>query len=234
VHPGVKARSVDGRSDSYAIEREGALVATCDSWTRALEVLEFTLTEALLATCRRAVHLHAAGAVVRDGAILALGGSGTGKSSLALCWSAAGRPVLGDDVVLLERDGRVGPFRRLFKVPSHALGLLDISPASTPFWEPDSEEAWYDPTVDAGWAGAANVAVVAVCRPSPGSEPVVQPLSSADGVNALMHSVTETGVAAEAAIETLVSVSQSARIVELRFDPASPVAAASLLARLAS
>ena len=60
-----------------------------------------------MATFAAHAHLHAAGTVVSSRALVALGSSGAGKSSLALAWSLAGYPLLGDDAVLLAADGRV-------------------------------------------------------------------------------------------------------------------------------
>ena len=46
------------------------------------------------------------------GALLIMGGSGTGKSSLSARALAAGRAVLGDDQILLDADGRCRRFPR--------------------------------------------------------------------------------------------------------------------------
>jgi hypothetical protein len=45
--------------------------------------------------------LHAAALAFRDQVVLALGASGTGKSTLAIAWALAGSRVIGDDTILL-------------------------------------------------------------------------------------------------------------------------------------
>jgi len=58
-----------------------------------------------------------AGAVVVDGSALVLvGGSGAGKSSLALRALAAGLPVLGDDQVVVAADGTCTRFPRRLRI----------------------------------------------------------------------------------------------------------------------
>lgn len=117
-----------------------------------LTILEGILARALLDTASQRVHLHAAGVRLDEEALLALGAGGAGKSSLALTWSVMGLPVLGDDVVLLDVDGRAESFRRLFKVDPIRLASHGIDPTSTPAWADGSEEAWFDPRTAGGWS----------------------------------------------------------------------------------
>jgi hypothetical protein len=66
-------------------------------------VLSFALAHVLAA--RNRYVLHAATLAVDDGCVLVLGPSGAGKSTVALCAIRCGWPVLGDDLVALERTG---------------------------------------------------------------------------------------------------------------------------------
>jgi hypothetical protein len=61
---------------------------------------------------KQSVLLPAAGVSLPDGAVLIVGTSRTGKSSVSARAAAAGVPILGDDQVLVSRDGRLARFPR--------------------------------------------------------------------------------------------------------------------------
>ena len=96
-----------------------------DSAAELVGALEFGVAHFLLGALRDRTHLHAAGAVSATSrtpaAVLALGPSGSGKSSLALAWSRRGLPLLGDDVVLADATGAPAPFRRPLRVDAELL-----------------------------------------------------------------------------------------------------------------
>jgi hypothetical protein len=211
--------------DGYAVTQPGERTVVCDSTSDAIAAYEFAVTNNLLRGCDH-VQIHSSGSVLNDRAVLALGASGAGKSSLALAWLAAGYPTLGDDVVHLAADGRALPFKRLFKVSPEMLQLVGIDPATTPFWNAECEEAWYDPDDAAGWADTAQVELVALCRRQVGARLSVRPVDRTAGLNALMHSLMETCRCAENSLDILVEVVKHARVVEVTFESALPAAAA--------
>lgn len=118
-------------------------------------VLEHAVTHLLLDAAQEHIHLHAAGLGTESGAVLALGGSGTGKSSIAAAWSGAGHPVLGDDVALLGSDQLVHAFRKPLKIDARRARAAGLSVEDTPYWEADAEEVWFDPEAGGGWASAS-------------------------------------------------------------------------------
>lgn len=66
-----------------------------------------------IAVARAGAVLLPSAAIGEDGgALVIMGSSGTGKSSLSARALAAGRPVLGDDQILLDGDGRCWRFPR--------------------------------------------------------------------------------------------------------------------------
>lgn len=192
----------------------------------AIERFEFALTNALLRSRRDLAHLHASGTVIDGSAKLVLGGRGAGKSSLAVAWSVAGHSVLGDDIVFLRSDARAQPFRRLFKVDPLVLGSLQLDPTSTPFWEPGSTEAWFDPADAAGWAAEGDIDVVAIARHREGGTTELRQISAAEGLNALLASLMPSGLPASAAFSTLADIAGRTRFFRIEFADARDAAAA--------
>jgi len=126
--------------------------------------LELSLAEELV---RRSglPGVHAGGAVVGAGAVLLPGVGGTGKSTLTVALAQRGAPVLGDDVVLLGRDGRAHAFRRLLKVEGAARGLLGLPPATGPLATAWPEATFVRPhDVGSAWAEPAPVRAVVLPR----------------------------------------------------------------------
>jgi hypothetical protein len=134
-------------------------------------------------------HVHAAGAVTRDGlAWLLTGESGNGKSTLAYALARAGWPILGDDGVLVERmaDGIIA---RAWREPMQ----VSIELASE-FPELDASAAavdWSDPrhrvpvAAPAGIARAARVGALALLRRS--SRDALTPASPTEALAALIR-----------------------------------------------
>jgi hypothetical protein len=218
--------AVAADAGGFSIDAPGMPTAFCDSRTDALVVLEHALTNALLDTCRGLAHVHAAGAVIQGKAVVALGGSGAGKSSLALAWTLAGHPSLGDDVVLLDETGGARPFERYFKVAPDVLRLLGVNPEATPFWDPSTQEAWYTPEDGPGWASPSAIGLVAICSRSSGSPLSILPGSPAEGLNALVHSRMGTGLDAARSFPLLHRVVTDAEVLHVQFESASEAATA--------
>lgn len=203
--------------DGYRVAIGSGTPTLCRTVVEVMEVSEFALCEALLTSCRRYIHVHAAGAIMHGGAVLALGRAGAGKSSLAVAWSRRGHAALGDDIVLLDVEGRALAFRRLFKVHPALLQRVDVDLDNTPFWVPGSTDAWYDPSVSGGWVDEARIRALVLARYRTGRPLAITEASSADALNALVHSVLPSGVRRRAAFDTLCRVVAGVRAWEVTF-----------------
>lgn len=190
----------------------------CPDTAHALGAYEHALTMSFLEALSETVQVHASGAVVDGKAVLALGPAGAGKTSVALALVTAGCATLGDDVVLLDRERRAVPFRRLFKVHVKTLETLGVEPAGTPFWDPAEPEAWYDPVLDAGWAEPAPVGLLLLPRFRQGAALQVQELGRARALDVLMHSALEgSGVGRSETFEIMADVAEEARAYRMTF-----------------
>jgi len=198
--------------------------------------LEHVLTRAILDALPQVLHVHAAGVVGRAGAVLALGGSGSGKSSIAAAWTVDGRRVLGDDVLFLDRAGVVHPFNKPLKVDAKRARALGISLAETVLWEGGADEAWVDPAGYGGWAPpAAPAALVFLDRregDGPGSDALaLSPLDGPETAQALLQQLMETGGDRAEWFDQLLSLAGDVAAYRLPFSDSRR--AASVLARLA-
>ncbi|MGD2175981.1 MAG: hypothetical protein PVJ27_11305 [Candidatus Brocadiaceae bacterium] len=221
-------------------EEDGGFVFTAADGKRsrfddAVELamtVEFALTEAFLHEHREHAHVHAGGVVTPRGAVLFLGRAGAGKSSLAFSWCRRGAPALGDDVVMLDVQGRAHAFRRLFKLDPTFLRAAGIPLASTPFWLEGSCTAWWDAGDAAGWAEPAAVVALVIARFEAGVPAEVHEVPRRDALNALAHSLMASGLNRTASFRTLSKVVESAAPLEVRFGSAAEAVDA-LTARLA-
>ncbi len=194
--------------------------------------IEFGVAHFLLGAHSAHTHLHAAGAVADPflgdaPAILALGASGSGKSSLALAWSRSGFALLGDDVVLLGDGGRLTPFRRPVRVACERLHELGVAVHEPALVDEQTREARYDPEEGAGWAEpGARAAVVARVAWSEGEAVRVRPLTSAEGLELLIGSVLGTGAPPLESFARFTDLLSGGRVVDVRFGNAAEAAAA--------
>jgi hypothetical protein len=196
-----------------------------------LAAVEGALARMLLRQSPGAVQLHAAGAVVPEGAVLALGPAGAGKSSVALAWSAAGIPLLGDDILFLDAAGRAGGFRRLVKAEAERLLEHGYAPERTPHWSPRVTECWFDPRVAGGWStGFRRVRTLAFLERGGAGESVLE-LERPEALALLLDHVTGGDAPADVALDILLSLLDGALPVRLSFD--SSARAAGLLLELA-
>jgi hypothetical protein len=96
----------------------------------ALSLVQGYFVEPLVAVAlagERYVALPSAALTTRDGAVLLMGRSGSGKSSVSMRTLARGRAVLGDDQVVLDGQGRCWPYPRRLRVYPD---LRDTAPAA--------------------------------------------------------------------------------------------------------
>lgn len=119
------------------------------------------------------IPLHAAGAVEGGSGLLFSGPGGSGKSSLATALALRHIPVLGDDVVLLHQ-GRVHPFRRLFKVEEPARTVLELPPPGGVLAAVWADRALYHPReLGTRWATPAPVGALVLPHRRPGARPAL-------------------------------------------------------------
>jgi hypothetical protein len=198
----------------------------CQGVIEIFTACEFAITQAFLSSCDGFALIHASGAVIGERAVLALGAAGAGKSSLAVCWHLAGHAALGDDVVLVDVKGHAHALRRLYKLDATMLEALGVDPAGTNMWQPDSAEAWYDPGAGAGWAEPTAVGVVAVVRFQQGADLDIRQLSTAEALNALVHSQMLLVPDRAAYLDALASVAEGAKAYDVTFGSVAAAAAA--------
>ncbi len=216
----------------YVISSRDQPRYVCRSRMDAIVAFEFALARALAAAVPNNVHLHASGTLVGGRAVLALGKSGAGKSSLAASMLNRGHPTLGDDTVFLDASARAVPFKRLLKVSRELLGEFGVDPGATVHWDPDWPEVWLDPREGAGWSDPVPVGVIALARYNPAASLHISPVWAAEGLNALVSSVMVTGMGAEKGFDRLVHLVQDARVFRVQFP--SAIEAAEALCALAT
>ncbi len=211
--------------DGWLLQRAGNPDERHASSQELMIVVEYTLAETFLSACGGFAHLHAGGAVRKGRAVLVVGDSGAGKSSLAFSFSVSGLPVLSDDIVLIDDRARATSFRRLFKVVPALLRERGIAPADTPFWEADSDEAWFDPSPVSGWAEAAPVGVLAFVRHQRDAKATLRDVSRFTALERVMNSVRATGLSRARSFERLCELIKHARCLEMTFGGADEGAA---------
>lgn len=219
--PAVRVRT---RAEAYMVEPHRGAAVRCADLAELVAVCEFALAEALLAVCSHLVHLHAGGAVVDGRAILAVGPSGVGKSSLASAWAGAGYAVLGDDVVLLNGSGYAVPFKRLFTVQMNVLQQAGLEPYEAPFWALESGDALYDPRDGPGWGSKAPVALLAFPEYRPGSGARLEPVSRATALGLLLGSAMVSGLSRRESFELLCDLAEHAELCRVTFGSATEAA----------
>ncbi|MGE0256433.1 MAG: hypothetical protein AB7N54_06685 [Alphaproteobacteria bacterium] len=118
----------------------------------AANALAGLLVDGQLVRVPRLVGLHGAAAVFTAGAVVALGDTGAGKSTLALRLAARGTPILGDDRVLVDTGDDPRP--AIVALGLSARARLPLPPGDdrlAAFVERHSTE-WVG---DAAWLGGA-------------------------------------------------------------------------------
>jgi len=196
----------------------------CADRAAARDTAEYFLTLRLLDALADHVHVHASGVALGAGAVLALGHSGAGKSSLALHWSVTGHPVYGDDVVLLGDDGRARAFMRAFRVDPARLDRY--GGRAIPLVPAVDDEAWFAPGAHGGWAVPAAPTLLADVRFEPGARLEMATGSRAEALALLVAATLQTGRVRDAAFDTLLRAVSGARLVHVVFGDAVEAAAA--------
>lgn len=224
--------------DGFVLRGDPALLGgedevTVDTRVDLLTWTEEALARGLLALRSGLTHLHAAGASLPGGAVLALGPADAGKSSLALAWSVQGRALLGDDVVLLDPEGLALPFRRLLRVDPERLLEHDVDPRTTPHWSGAYARAWFDPRGAGGWCpGPARPSLVAFLDRRRDAPVRIEEVEPAEALALTLSGVLSTGAPPAASVDPIRMILGGARAVRLSYDASAR--AAGLLAELAA
>lgn len=180
--------------------------------------IEEGLARGLLALRSDLVHLHAAGASFPGGAVLALGPPGAGKSSLALAWSLAGHPLLGDDVVFLDGGGGARAFRRLLRIDPGRLTEHGVDPRETPHWSEDYDRAWFDPGGAGGWCrDRVRPTLLAFLDRRPDGPPRVDEMEPPEALALALSGVHSTGAPPAACVDPLGRLVSRARAVRVSY-----------------
>ena len=196
----------------------------------ALAAAELTVTRQLLEADRQRVHLHGTAAVGRSGrAALAVGPSGSGKSTLAYAWYRQDRPLFGDDVVVLDEQGRLHPFPRPLTVDAECLREAGERPEAAPGWTTGDPDVWVDPRRRAGWAGdGVRVGVVAEIGYRNEGGTTWDLLEGAERLRVLLGAVHQTGRDHPDALDALIGLVESVPVYRVRHADAGALARALL------
>lgn len=219
----VDLRVVSGPTGFAAPGLDGAAWPTVPE---AVSACELALTRFLLSREREHTHLHAAAALTGKGeAVLALGPSGSGKSSVAYAWYRMGRPVFGDDVVALDPEARLHPFPRPLKVDVARMREAGESPRETVAWDGRAPDAWVDPTLGAGWApGGVPVRLFAEIRFVAGAPLRATPVEGGERLRLLLDAMHQTGAPPSPSVDRLIRVAEGAEAIRLEHGDARALA----------
>lgn len=212
--------------DAWLVEPPHLPVERFPSLSHALDAIEFLVASRLLALHAALPQVHASGAVPGTGAVLAIGESGAGKSSIALNWSRAGIAVLGDDAVFLDERARAVAFPRLFSVDRARLAGTGAAPDPSVQWGEPDDEVRYDPTSGGGWAAPAPVGLVAFLRRASTGPARTEPMSKSRALSLLAGALLPTGAGPDRCFDRLVAIAERARTVSLTFADAGEAASA--------
>ena len=137
--------------------------------------------------------LHAGAVRIGEEAILLLGKSGSGKSSLAASFEREGYALLGDDALVVSWHGQIAharavyPSLRLFPDSIHALFSEGVPTASVAHYTPKLRVSV--PLKDQGESSALPIRAIFVLEaPSPNSEIAVNRKSIADACMSFVES----------------------------------------------
>lgn len=142
------------RIENGASIRYSRVPATTDAELR-LFLLGSGLGAALMQRGQIVIHANAVVPPGRQtGAILCMGASGVGKSTLAYALAQAGAGLISDDVCAIGQDGRVQPGLPKVKLWEHAAGRLGVDTAPLDRVRP--ADAKFHVPLQAGFCAAAQ------------------------------------------------------------------------------
>lgn len=137
------------KSLTYGYYEDGDAIFETEDIHELFDNLEWRITTRILQSLGHLVQVHASGLVAGGKALLLVGPSGAGKTSLALSLVMRGWKCLSDEVILVEPMGKkVWPLPRSFHVDAKTLGLfpeLTLKDAGRVFLD-DSGKRRFDPS----------------------------------------------------------------------------------------
>lgn len=213
-----------GLQSAWVIGAAGDTPEPVDELSDALAAVENLVAVRLLGLNAQLTHLHAAGFVADSAAVVVLGQSGAGKSSLALEMSVRGLATLGDDVLFIAEDGVAAPFKRLFKVHPQRLTERSVPTSPSLDWLSDEEEAWFDPATAGGWATPTPISRVAHIRYERGASLTVRSLTKPETLSLLIASLFPLGLGPDDCFDRLLHVASAASGVDLVYGDAARAA----------
>jgi hypothetical protein len=156
----------------------------------ALWSLEAALCQAIIQSQRRCMAVHASAIYAGDSALLLIGRSGAGKTTLSLALARRGLAVGTDDVALVEPETlNVFPVPRCFHLDGESVALLEADGFQfPPSWKRHSFMIPSDLGFQAIRPGRAQL-LVFMSEPR-GEHPQITPISQAEMVARLL---SETG-----------------------------------------
>ena len=106
----------------YTIYADGKAALQSETLNKALDHLEWSITTRILHAHRHFLQIHAAALVADEGALIIVGPSGSGKSSLALSLLLQGWKCLSDEIVFIDPSScRIFSFPRNFHLSHETL-----------------------------------------------------------------------------------------------------------------
>lgn len=214
---GIRPSANHGREDrSYRIYEDESLILETSDMTQLWDGLEWTIMTRILQNTRECIQLHASGIDAGGNALLLVGPSGSGKSSLALSLLRKGWKCLSDEVILLNpENNRVMPLPRSFRIDSRTLGLFPelADKLSGDAYTGGSGKARVDPAlVREHWvAGSSAPAWLVFPRYRPGNSNDLIPIGDTDAMTALIGQSINLLDHGEGGLETLLRLVRNCR-----------------------
>lgn len=121
----VEKRDGSTGSFNYVTSCEGIPIFKTKDRSSLLDDLEWRITSGILDQLGHFIQMHSAGLVRGKRALLLVGPSGSGKSSLALALLLRGWKCLSDEIILIDpKSGLVMPFPRSFHIHEDTLEMM--------------------------------------------------------------------------------------------------------------
>lgn len=112
-------------ANCYILYENNKIISETMDAVHLLDTLEWKITTEILENLKHFIHLHASGLTMNRKAILLVGPSGAGKTSLALSLLLQGWEALSDEVLLIDKEyNKVWPLPRSFHVDLNVLKSL--------------------------------------------------------------------------------------------------------------
>jgi len=191
-----------------------------ESLPDAMVHFELSVTDVLAERVEGVAVVHGGAVEVGGGALVVSGPGDSGKSSLTAAMAGLGRPVFGDDVLLLDRrTAELLPFPRLLRIREPARTLLDVPPSPPPLAELWPGSSFVSPdALGSRWAGPSPVAVVVFPRRSAHEdEPRLEPVPGGESMRRMVSELLMVEGASPGDFDLLARTLDGAELHELRF-----------------